>query len=157
MRLDPYKAVPVVRWSDVERSAPEFAARVRTIFEKRRHKTLATLRRDGSPRVSGVETAFQDGDIVMGMMPDSVKARDLQRDPRASLHAQSEDPPIDRPSTWEGDAKMAGRVIPIEGREPGSFRIDIDDVVLTWVPDPPDYLVVESWTAERGYRRDERR
>jgi hypothetical protein len=36
------------------------------VFDLRRHKTLATLRQDGSPRISGIELEFVDGDVVMG-------------------------------------------------------------------------------------------
>ena len=57
------------RWAEVVASPPEFADSVRRIFDSRRHKTLATLRRDGSPRVSGIELSFVEGDVVMGMMP----------------------------------------------------------------------------------------
>ena len=49
-------------WHDVERAEPEFAQRVRGLFEAHRHKTIATLRADGSPRISGIEAAFCDGD-----------------------------------------------------------------------------------------------
>ncbi len=42
-------------WQDVENAEPEFAARIRRIFDAHKHKTLATLRADGSPRLSGIE------------------------------------------------------------------------------------------------------
>src|SRR5689334_22963647 len=42
-------------WGDVERAEPEFARRVRALFDAHRHKTIATLRADGAPRISGVE------------------------------------------------------------------------------------------------------
>ena len=48
-------------WSDVESSAPEFAVAVREFFEALTHKTLATLRKDGAPRISGIEAFFADG------------------------------------------------------------------------------------------------
>ena len=35
-------------WEEVEADAPEFAARVRELFQARKHKTMATLRADGS-------------------------------------------------------------------------------------------------------------
>jgi hypothetical protein len=41
--------------------------------------TLATLRRDGSPRISGTEVEFTDGQVWLGMMPGSLKALDLRR------------------------------------------------------------------------------
>ncbi len=34
-------------WKDVERAEPEFAQRVRGLFDRHRHKTIATLRADG--------------------------------------------------------------------------------------------------------------
>ena len=37
-------------WAEIEAAAPELAARARERFDAFRHKTLATLRRDGSPR-----------------------------------------------------------------------------------------------------------
>jgi hypothetical protein len=37
------------------RDAPEFAERVRRLFDARKHKTIATLRSDGAPRISGIE------------------------------------------------------------------------------------------------------
>jgi len=61
-------------WAALVAAEPDFAARVQRVFDLRRHKTLATLRRDGSPRISGIELAFVDGNVVMGMMPGSVKA-----------------------------------------------------------------------------------
>src|SRR5262245_20572123 len=99
---------PMASWSEVEAAAPELAARARTAFDAHRHKVLATLRRDGSPRLSGIEAGFVDGELLLGMMPGSRKALDLRRDPRLALHSASVDPPDD-PTTWPGDAKLAGR------------------------------------------------
>jgi hypothetical protein len=140
----------------------EFADRVRRVFDSHRHKVLATLRRDGSPRVSGIEVEFTDGELVMGMMPGSVKAQDLRRDPRLSLHAASEDPPQDDPGRWLGDAKIAGRAVevaaPANEDEPAHrFKLDITEVVLTRVGRPADHLVIESWHEGRGLDRIERR
>jgi ferric iron reductase protein FhuF len=50
-------------WPEVEAAAPELAAAVRAAFEPHKHKVLATLRADGSPRVSGNEMTFKDGEI----------------------------------------------------------------------------------------------
>ena len=79
-------------WRDVERQQPEFAQRVRQLFDARRHKTIATLRADGSPRISGIEAAFEDGDLVFGSMPNARKGADLHRDPRFALHSATTDP-----------------------------------------------------------------
>ena len=149
-------------WGDVLAAEPEFASRVRAVFDTRRHKTLATVRRDGSPRVSGIEVEFDNGRLLLGMMPGSVKARDLRRDPRLALHATSEDPPQDDPSAWMGDAKIAGVADQESGperpAEPSNrVRVDIREVALIRVGTPPDHLVIESWHPDRGLLRRERR
>jgi hypothetical protein len=56
-------------WKDVERAEPEFAARVGWLFDAGRHKTIATLRADGSLRISGIECEFADGELRFGSMP----------------------------------------------------------------------------------------
>jgi len=50
-------------WKDLEQAEPEFAARVRRLFDGGKHKTIATLRADGSPRISGIECEFADGEL----------------------------------------------------------------------------------------------
>lgn len=94
-------------WSEFEVAAPELAERVRARLDAYTHKTLATLRLDGSPRISGTETVLRDGELWIGSMWHARKARDLQRDPRFALHSGSDDPP-----DWTGDAKLAGIVRP---------------------------------------------
>jgi hypothetical protein len=159
----------VAGWDEFARSAPDLATAVRRRFDSHRHKMLATLRRDGSPRMSGIETTFAEGELWLGMMPGSLKALDLRRDPRLALHSASLDPNMS-----EGDAKVAGRAEEVtdaeglaryrravgEQLEEGSFhlfRVDLSEVVLTKVGDPPDHLVIESWREGEGVRRTERR
>jgi hypothetical protein len=148
-------------WAEVEEAEPQFAARVRRLFDARMHKTMATLRRDGSPRISAIEAHFADGDLWMGMIAGSVKAKDLRRDPRLALHSPTEDTPKDNPSDWPGDAKIAGRGIEVEdpgrpGMPSHRFRVDLTEVVLTYIPDPPNCLIIESWHEGRGLERRER-
>src|SRR5207247_4178575 len=113
---------------------------VRALFDAHRHKTMATLRRDGSPRISGIEVEFSDGEVFLGMMPGSVKALDVLRDPRLALHSASDDPPEDDPGRWPGDAKIAGRAVevpPVTGHGPPAhrFRVAIREGVVTRVGD----------------------
>ncbi|MBM3463120.1 MAG: pyridoxamine 5-phosphate oxidase [Armatimonadetes bacterium] len=144
----------MARWQDVVDSAPEFAAKVQTLFEAGRHKTLATLRKDGSPRISGIECQFKDGDLWIGSGKSNRKAADLRRDPRLALHGPCPDPPDD-PLAWPGDAKMSGRAVLVEkpraADEPEAdhFRIDISEVVLTRVGGM-DHLVVALWRPLAG-------
>lgn len=55
-------------WQDFVDSAPEFASRVEALFTARKHHTMATLRKDGSPRISGTEVDFNEGQLYLGMM-----------------------------------------------------------------------------------------
>ena len=146
----------MAKWHEIQKAEPEFAARVRELFDAHRHKTLATLRKDGSPRISGTEVEFtDDGDVRLGMMPDSLKLRDVLRDPRVAVHSGSEDPDDDNPAAWPGDAKFAGIVQQIESGDksgpPGNyFSVDVTEVVLTRVADSGDHLEIKSWHPDRG-------
>ncbi|WP_345428214.1 pyridoxamine 5'-phosphate oxidase family protein [Pseudonocardia xishanensis] len=149
-------------WKQVEEQAPELAARARAILDALRHKTIATLRADGSPRISGIEAAFADGELTFGSMTASRKGADLVRDPRFALHSAAYDPPEDE-AQWEGDAKIAGRAVstgsvdgPGDSPAGDAFRADVTEVVVTRLNDAADRLVVESWREGRGVRRVER-
>ena len=69
----------MVAWKELEQAEPEFAARVRRLFDAGRHKTIATLRADGSPRISGIECEFAQGELRFGSMPGARKGADLRR------------------------------------------------------------------------------
>jgi hypothetical protein len=135
----------MVAWHEIEADAPEFAARVRELFQARKHKTMATLRADGSPRISGIETQIAD-ELTFGSMPHSRKLADLERDPRLALHSPSVDPPEDDPGRWVGEAKISGRAVSTDQ----GFRVDITEVALTYLDGG---LVVESWHPGRGHER----
>jgi len=98
-------------WKDVEQAEPEFAARVRRLFDAGRHKTIATLRADGSPRISGIECEFADGELRFGSMPGARKGADLRRDPRFALHGPVFHPEEGKEAEWPGEAKIAGRAV----------------------------------------------
>ncbi|MFI0355953.1 pyridoxamine 5'-phosphate oxidase family protein [Actinomadura sp. 9N407] len=155
-------------WREVAASAPEFAAQVRGAFEAHKHKTLATLRKDGTPRVSGIEAYFVGDDLWFGSMPGALKARDLQRDPRFALHG----PPVilsaEDPATAPGDAKVTGRAMEVtdperltamltgRGLAPDAFSdshffvADIGEVVLTRIEGPA--MVMDLWRPGHGLR-----
>jgi len=147
-------------WQDVERAAPEFAQRVRALFDAHRHKTIATLRADGSPRISGIETVFEDGELVFGSMPNARKGADLRRDPRFALHSATVDPIEGAEAQWPGEAKISGRAIAAglitEGPDGERFHADIAEVVHTHLNDKATMLVVEWWTPMHELQRIER-
>jgi hypothetical protein len=159
-------------WDTVTQQAPELAAAAQRAFDAHKHKTMATLRKDGSPRISGTELDFRGGEIYLGSMWGAAKARDLQRDPRVAFH----NAPIDTDLAG-GDAKISGRAIEVtdpdevrafaadagerNGVEPPEpfhlFRVDVREVALVTIGDPPDHLVIESWHEGRGTNRVERK
>jgi Pyridoxamine 5'-phosphate oxidase len=148
-------------FADVESEQPEFARRVRAAFDGHRHKILATLRSDGSPRVSGIEASFATGQLWLAGMPRSVKFADLRRDPRMALHSGS-----DEPDAFSADAKISGRAVEVTdpaertifAAETGNpadgdyelFRVELQQVVLTAVADDKSALVISSWRPGQG-------
>jgi Pyridoxamine 5'-phosphate oxidase len=155
----------VPRWKAFAAAEPEFAGRVRRLFEAGRHKTIATLRADGSPRISGIECEFSEDDLRFGSMTGARKLADLERDPRFALHGPTFHPEEGKEGEWPGEAKIAGRAVPDGpvatdggGEQPDGqlFAADISEVVITGLDAEATRLVVESWTPERGLRRVER-
>ena len=150
-------------WSDLEHEAPGLARQVRGRLDAHKHKTLATLRRDGSPRISGTESQFVEGELWIGSMWEARKALDLRRDPRFALHGGSDDPP-----DWTGDAKVAGvveeitdpdRVLAINGGEVGRshlFRLDLHEASAVALSDDGKSIVIEVWRPGEEVRRIER-
>jgi len=147
----------MARWEQLAADEPELAAQVKESFDARAHHMLATVRRDGGPRISGTEVIFALGDVWLGSMWHSPKARDLIRDGRYALHSCSDDPP-----DWAGDAKLAGRAVemkdPVTVRSvqaarggewpPGRFhlfRLEIEEAITLRLPDPPEHLVATRW------------
>jgi hypothetical protein len=144
-------------WAEFEAANPEFGSRVRALLASRKHLTMATLRRDGSPRISGTEVEFVEGQLRIGSMPGAVKALDLRRDPRVAIHGPTDDPPATNAVAWKGEAKVAGTATEVEsGGTAHRFLIDIQEAVLTRLNEAGNRLVVESWTQTRGYRMIER-
>ena len=143
-------------WSEVRSAAPELAQAVEARFKAARHHVLATLRRDGAPRVSGTEVEIADGDLRLGSMLGAVKAHDLERDGRFALHANPGDG-----SMAGGDAKVAGVAVEVADHAGAGtshlFRLDVQEVVLTSVHPDGDRLLIERWRPGHDVVRTERR
>ncbi|OJU84247.1 MAG: hypothetical protein BGO11_21595 [Solirubrobacterales bacterium 70-9] len=152
-------------WGEIEKIAPELARTARELLEAHVHKTIATVRADGAPRISGIEAKFIDGDLWIGSMPGSRKGADLARDPRFALHSGSDDPP-----DWRGDAKLAGlaeetldqerklaifKAMGAEEVDDASalYRVDVRELAVTRLTEAKDELSIEWWTEAGGLRR----
>jgi hypothetical protein len=161
-------------WGEIERQAPDLAREARTLLEAHVHKTIATLRADGSPRISGIEAKFIreagineagiEDNLWFGSMPGSRKSADLARDPRFSLHSGSDDPP-----GWRGDAKLSGVAEPIfdqarklqifkamgaEEVDDASelYRVDVRELAVTRLTEKKDELAIAWWSETGGAR-----
>jgi len=75
-----------MNWGQFSEAAPELAAKAAELFESKGVVLVGTIRKDGSPRISPVEATICNGNIYLGMMWQSLKALDLLRDPRCTVH-----------------------------------------------------------------------
>jgi hypothetical protein len=142
-------------WAAFEHEAPELARDVRAAFAVRKHCTMATLRADGSPRISGTEVELAGGELHLGSMPGARKAEDLLRDGRLAVHSPTVDPPEGDESSWAGEAKVAGRAVEVASEDASHrFRVDVDEVVHTAVDG--DALRIRSWHRGRGVQERRR-
>jgi len=140
-------------WAAFQAAHPAFADTVRARFGLYRHHVLATLRKDGSPRVTGLEVDFRFGELLLGMMPDSRKALDLLRDPRFAVQAN----PGPDAEMADGDVRISGHAVEVtdpgflarfteEAKPPEPFqlfRAELDEVVLTTLGS--DEIVLRLW------------
>lgn len=141
-------------WASFASAEPDFARTVEERFRAFTHHVLVTLRRDGSPRTCGLEADLRHGELWLGMMYGSLKARDLHRDPRFALQAN----PGEGTGMGGGDVRISGRAYEVpDGPEKSAytkeaeppepfhlFRTELTEVVRTYVEDET-YLVVQVW------------
>ena len=165
-------------WREFSREAPEIAG----LAERRLVATglmlLATLRRDGFPRISPVEPVLagdrlvlHDDRLWLGMMVDSTKSRDLKRDGRCGLHTATADKQVS-----QGDVKLWGTATSVTDHttlarfsddifesvgfrfEVGSFdAFDIDLLGGSSVEVTDDVMYVKTWKPGKGVNVSEKR
>ena len=131
-----------MRWSSVEGAQPQLAAAGRKRLIEPGVVLVVTIRRDGTPRLSPVEPFLLEGELWLSMMPQSLKAADLDRDPRVLVHSV-----ITSRDGAEGEFKVRGlardeRDLKVQARyatavtsalgwapTPGNFRLFAVDVL----------------------------
>lgn len=119
---------------------------------------VGTIRRDGSPRLSPVEPLFWDGDLWLAMGFESLKAKDLVRDPRILVHSI-----VTGRDGSAGEFKVRGRAVLERGRVEDEyarvvarelgwspvvgkfhlFRVDVEDVTyIRWADHNDQYVTM---------------
>jgi hypothetical protein len=165
-------------WTEFVREAPGVAAIAERQLTATSLMMLATLRRDGFPRISPVEPVVDGDDLVLhdgylyfGSMGGSTKSLDLRRDPRCGLHTATTDKGI-----ADGDVKLWGRARElVDGGElerfadetyermgwrpePGTFHVFLIDLLgASSVQVRGDVMVVETWRPGEGTTTVEKR
>lgn len=158
-------------WTDLDRIEPDLAERGRAILASATNAVLATVRADGSPRLSGIDPFFADGELWIGSMPGARKADDLARDPRLALHGvpwESRRLRDGAADPGDADVKLTGAAVEVtdpaqisgasasfaadRGFEPPEggryYRIELTSLAVTFVDG--EALVIDHWTEQSG-------
>ena len=124
-----------MNWESFEQASPELAALGWERFARHELCLLGTLRRNGWPRISPCELDRVGEELMLGMMWQSPKARDLLRDDRCVLHSCTSDR-----RGAEGDFKLYGRAREIvDGATRQDYRAAIR-ARIDWEPTGPFHL-----------------
>ena len=97
-----------MNWQEFALQDPELAALGQERLDRHGLVMIATLRKNGFPRISPVDPLFFNGQLYLGMMWQSQKALDLIRDPRCCIHNAVSDR-----MASEGEFKVYGRAMDI--------------------------------------------
>lgn len=146
-----------MNWHQFKLAAPELAAAAEDLFDQHGFVYIGTIRKDGSPRISPLHVFIVEGVLHLSMMWYSLKASDLLRDRRCTIHTS-----INDPLSGEVEFKLHGCAILVEdasdrnavyakvGWTPGPWRthlfgVDIQSAGL-FVTEGTD-RIVKRWRA----------
>ena len=149
-------------WAELEAAAPDLADGGRRLLS-RGFALLGTLRRDGRPRIGPVEIHVWDRRLLIGVMPRSLKAADLARDPRCTLQSAVGDP-----DAVEPELKLYCRAVAARGEPPGAwwsgrpagdahiYALAVEEAALVEWDVESGEMTVTSWTPQRGVQTSRR-
>ena len=142
----------MLTWAELEEAAPEIAAYGFDLLTRFQFVFVGTLTKEGAPRVNPCEAYVIDGHLLLNMMPRSLKALDLRRDPRIYVHT-----PVTSKEGAEGEFKLAGRAPVLEDEQ---LRRKLDDLfwqMIQWRPaaDSHYFEVLAERVAYHRYGADE--
>lgn len=118
---------------------------------------LATIRKDGSPRVHPFTPIIGEGHLFVFMEPTSPKGHDLRRDSRYALHCSVSDTSgesgeviLTGRARFIDDAEMRAVAVRVSPYKPAEryilFELDIENATVTEYP--------ESGTVRRHWKAD---
>ena len=118
-----------MNWKTFETQSPELAEYARMRLHNK-VAYLATIRKDGSPRVHPFTPIIGEGHFFVFMEPTSPKGHDLRRDPRFAIHCSVSDE-----SGESGEVIVMGRAEFIEdaGLRVTAERVSPDKPVARYI------------------------
>ena len=122
-----------VTFAEMEAQAPDLAGKARERFGVTGLSLVATLRRDGWPRISPVEPLVFEGQLYLGMMPASMKSLDLGRDSRCLVHSTVSDK-----DGTDGEVKLYGHGRRITDADEIERYCVALEAAIGWRPGGPD-------------------
>src|SRR5690242_13905453 len=120
-----------VDWSELERRQPALAELGRRRLLEPGVVLVATIRGDGTPRVSPVEPFVLEGALRLSMLWRSRKAADLLRDPRILVHSV-----ITSRDGGEGEFKIRGTARAETDPDLQARHAAAVSASLGWAPEP---------------------
>jgi hypothetical protein len=125
-----------LNWVEFTRSAPELAALGQERLERSGLCLVGTLTAAGYPRISPIEPFIVDSELMLGMMWQSKKALDMERDPRIVVHST-----VSSREGTEGDFKLWGRAVDVTDPKLRTSHADTLEAKIDWRPGEPFHLV----------------
>jgi hypothetical protein len=120
-----------MRWHELVERQPRLAERGGARLLDPGVVLVATLRRDGSARLSPIEPFVMEGDLLLSMLWQSWKARDLLRDPRVLVHSI-----VTGRDGGDGEFKVRGTARPVDDPERQQRYAAAVAEALGWEPEP---------------------
>jgi hypothetical protein len=153
-----------MNWGELEAAAPAIAERGKACLDRVGLALLGTLRADGWPRIGPVEPHVVGGQLLIGVIARSLKARDLARDPRCTLQSV-----VSHPDSGEPELKLYCSAAATSGAPPGAwwtrrpageahvFELRIAQAALVEWDVERSEMTVTSWSPSGNLRTATRR
>ena len=119
------------RWNDFVESAPRLSELAQERLVAAGVLLVATIRRNGTPRLSPVEPLLFEGDLWLSMMWQSRKALDLLRDGRVLVHSV-----VTSRDGANGEVKLRGHAVAVDDPDLRARYCEAV-AVLGWRPEEP--------------------